>query len=66
LQDHLWLVIDRSFEPKDGPAIYYSEELSELKTKTPDQLREIHNVKLTFPRCRIIQEGSESRVDEPS
>jgi hypothetical protein len=60
LQDHLWLVIDRRFEPKDGLAIYYAEELPELKTKTPEQLHEIHTVKLTFPRCRVIQEGVES------
>lgn len=60
LQDHLWLVIDRSFEPKDGLAIYYAEELPELKTKTPEQLSEIHTVKLTFPGCRVIQEGAES------
>ena len=25
LEDHLWLVIDRSFEPADGLAIYYAE-----------------------------------------
>jgi hypothetical protein len=60
LQDHLWLIIDRRFEPKDGLAIYYAEELPELGTKTPEQLREIHNVKLTFPGCRVIQEGAES------
>lgn len=59
LQDHLWLVIDRSFEPKDGLAIYYGEELPELKTKTADQLREIHRVKLVYPGARVIQEGAE-------
>jgi hypothetical protein len=59
LEDHLWIVIDRSFEPNDGLAIYYHEELTELKNKTLEQLREIHNFKLTFPRCRLIQEGVE-------
>lgn len=59
LQDHLWLVIDRTFDPKDGLAIYYAEELPELKTKTPEQLREIHNVKLVFPGARVIQEGAD-------
>jgi hypothetical protein len=48
LQDHLLVVTDRSFETKDELAVYYSEELPELKTKT-EQLREIHNFKLTFP-----------------
>jgi len=60
LEDHLWLILDRSFVPKDGLAIYYPEELPELRTKTPEQLREIHNVKLAFPGCRVIQEGAEA------
>jgi hypothetical protein len=59
LEDHLWLVLERSFEPRDGLAIYYPEELPELRTKTPEQLREIHKVKLAFPGCRVIQEGAE-------
>jgi hypothetical protein len=60
LEDHLWLTLDRSFEPKDSLAIYYPEEFPELKTKTPEQLREIHKVKLAFPGCRVIQEGAEA------
>ena len=59
LEDHLWLVIDRSYQSTDGLAIYYPEELAELGTKTPEQLREIHKVKLAFPGCRVIQEGAE-------
>jgi len=58
LEDHLWFVMDRSFKPMDGLAIYYAEELLELKTKTPEQLREIHKIKLIFPGCRVIQEGA--------
>jgi len=49
LEDHLWLILDRSFEPNDGVAIYYPEELSEIGSKTPEQIREIHKVKLVFP-----------------
>ncbi len=60
LEDHLWLVIDRSYQPTDGLAIYYPDELAELTTKTPEQLREIHKVKLAFPGCRVIQEGAEA------
>lgn len=60
LEDHLWLILDRSFEPRDGLAIYYPEELPELKNKSPEDLREIHRVKLAFPGCRVIQEGAES------
>ena len=58
LQDHLWLIIDRTFKPIDGLAIYYAEELSELGNKTLEQLREIHRVKLAFPGARVIQEGA--------
>ena len=61
LEDHLWLILDRSFEPRDGLAIYYPEELPLLKDKTPDDLREIHKVKLAFPGSRIVQEGAEGR-----
>jgi hypothetical protein len=49
LEDHLWLVIDRSYQPIDRLAIYYPEELTELTTKTLQQLREIHKAKLAFP-----------------
>jgi hypothetical protein len=59
LEDHLWLVIDRTFAPKDGLAIYYPEEVPELASKTADQLQEIHKVKLAFPGCRLIQEGAQ-------
>jgi hypothetical protein len=59
LEDHLWLVIDRSYQPIDRLAIYYPEELTELTTKTLEQLREIHKAKLAFPGCRVIQEGAE-------
>lgn len=60
LQDHLWLILDRSFEPKDGLAIYYPEELATIATKSPEELREIHKVKLAFPGCRVFQEGAEA------
>ncbi|MBI3001977.1 MAG: hypothetical protein HYY46_26510 [Deltaproteobacteria bacterium] len=56
LEDHFWLILDRGFEPKDGLAIYYPEELPTLRTKTLQELREIHKVKLAFPGARIIQE----------
>lgn len=60
LQDHLWLILDRRFIPTDGLAIYYPEEFAELKTKTLETLKEIHKVKLKFPGCRVIQEGSDA------
>ncbi len=55
LEDHLWVVCDRSFEPKDGLAVYYAEEIPLLKGKSLEDLREIHRVKLIFPGCRVIQ-----------
>ena len=64
LQDEVWLIFDRSFIPSDGLAMYYPEELPELGTKTSDQLREIHKVKLKFPGCRVIQEGAETTGSE--
>jgi hypothetical protein len=55
LEDQFWLIIDRTFKPQDNRAVYYPEELHELRTKTPEQLREIHKIKLAFPSCRVIQ-----------
>ena len=59
LEDEIWLILDRAFIPHDGLASYYPEEIPLLRDKTPDQLREIHKVKLAFPGCRVIQEGAE-------
>jgi len=59
LNDDIWLILDRSFVPTDGLACYYTEEIPLLKTKTPEQLREIHRAKLAFPGARVIQEGAE-------
>jgi len=59
LEDDIWLILDHSFVPHDGLAVYYAEELPELKTKTPGDLREIHRAKLAFPGARVIQEGAE-------
>lgn len=59
LRDEIWLIFDRAFNPSDGVAIYYPEELPELRTKTAEQLREIHKAKLAFPGARVIQEEAE-------
>ncbi len=64
LEDEIWLILDRSFIPHDGLACYYPEEIPELKSKTPEQLREIHKYKLAFPGCRVIQEGPDSAPAE--
>jgi hypothetical protein len=57
LGDDIWLILDRSFIPTDGLACYYPEEIPLLRDKTPEELREIHKVKLAFPGARVIQEG---------
>ncbi len=61
LEDEIWLVLDRDFIPPDGLARYYPEELTELKTKTREQLREIHKAKLAFPGAKVIQEGADGQ-----
>ena len=61
---HLWLIVDRSFNPSDNLAQYYIEELSELKRKSVEDLQEIHCVKLAFPGARVIQEGPQSGAYE--
>ena len=64
LEAHLWVIWDRSFEPKNNLAVYYAEEIPLLKGKSLEDLREIHKVKLAFPRCRVIQEGPDSAPAE--
>lgn len=55
LGEDIWLVLDRGFIPTDGLATYYPEEILELKTKTPEALRNIHEAKLAFPGCKVVQ-----------
>ena len=59
-EDEIWLILDKSFLPKDGLACYYAEEFEPLKNRTPEDLKAIHQAKLQFPWARIIQEGPES------
>jgi hypothetical protein len=56
LQAHIWLAFDKSFDPKDGQAVFYADEIPLLKDKTPEQLRQIQKVKLAFgPGSRVRQ-----------
>jgi hypothetical protein len=64
LEDYLWLILDRNFEPRETLAVYYPEELPHLKTKSLEDLKAIHKAKLAFPQCRVIQEGPESTERE--
>jgi hypothetical protein len=56
LETHVWLAFDDSFNPNDAKAVFYAHELPFLKDKTPEQLREIHKVKVAFgPGSRVRQ-----------
>jgi hypothetical protein len=57
LEAEIWFALDESFKPDpgDGRAVFYASELPFLRTKSPDTLREIHKVKLTFGGGRVRQ-----------
>ena len=59
LEAHIWLAFDEDFNPNDGQAVFFADELGFLKAKDVETLKEIHKVKLAFPGCRVIQEGPE-------
>ena len=61
LEVHIWLAFDKDFEANDGQAVFYADELPFLATKNPEELKEIHKIKLAFPGCRVIQEGAEAK-----
>jgi len=50
LQAEIWFALIDDWIPDEGDsrAVFYAHELPMLKTKTPQQLREIHKVKLAF------------------
>ncbi len=56
LEAHIWLALDDNFNPNDGQAVFYADELEFLKTKDAQTLREIHRVKVAFgPGSRVRQ-----------
>ncbi|HEY6368059.1 MAG TPA: hypothetical protein VI585_25040 [Candidatus Binatia bacterium] len=48
LQAHVWLAFDDNFNPGDGEAVFYADELPMLKDKTAAELRAIHKAKSVF------------------
>ncbi len=42
----VWFAFSDDFKPGEGLAVFYGHELEFLKTKTPEQLRKIHALKL--------------------
>ena len=56
--EEVWLVQDEEEAQAvrgDGKTIYYRDEIELLKTKTPEQIRDIHEAKLVFPDARVVQ-----------
>ena len=51
----IWFVLDDSFNPGDGLAIFSADELPFLATKDAETLKEIHKYKLAFPGSRVRQ-----------
>jgi len=56
LAAEIWFVLDDSFNPGDGLAVFYADELEFLKSKDAQTLRKIHETKLAFgPASRVRQ-----------
>src|SRR5262245_37187843 len=52
----IWFALDASFDPGDGLAVFYADELEFLKSKDAQTLRKIHETKLAFgPGSRVRQ-----------
>jgi hypothetical protein len=52
----IWLALDDDFDPRDRLAVFYAHEIPLLAEKTPQQLREVHKIKLAFgPGSRVRQ-----------
>ena len=52
----IWLSFNDSFDPGDGLAVFYADELEFLKNKDAQTLRKIHETKLAFgPGSRVRQ-----------
>jgi hypothetical protein len=51
----IWFALDDSFNPDDGLAVFYADEIPFLATKDAATLREIYKVKMAFPGSRVRQ-----------
>jgi hypothetical protein len=54
----IWLAFDDAFQPATDEhlAVFYTHELSLFKSKTINELREIHKMKLTFGPCSRVKQ----------
>jgi len=55
LQDYLYVALDPEFVPPEPLVVYSTEEIEAMKDKTPEQVLEIHKVKIVIPGARVIQ-----------
>jgi len=53
LNDDLWFILDPSYEPQDNLARYYADEIPVLKTKTAEELKQIHETKKVFLGSKV-------------
>ena len=51
----IWFALDDCFNPDDGLAVFYADEIPFLATKDAETLKEIHKVKLASPGSRVGQ-----------
>ena len=52
----IWFSFRDDFDPQDGKAVFYADELEFLRTKTPEDLRGIHKIKVAYgPGYRVRQ-----------
>ena len=54
----IWLAFDEGFEPDDDEplAVFYVDEIPLLRDASPELLRLIHEVKMTFGGGRVVAE----------
>ena len=55
LDDHIYIVLDPDFIPPEPLVVYWEEQIEAMKDKSPEQVLEIHKVKMVFRGARVIQ-----------
>lgn len=55
LDDHLYVSINPEFSAPEALATYSPAEIEAMKSKSPEQVVEIHKVKTVFSGARVVQ-----------